>query len=157
MSTRAEQQDLLIAEQFAFQQLVRNVEDAFPEAHADLLNWGRWSDERFPGCPPEYVLPRFLELVGEDEHDREPRSQRELVREAPPNERQAIAMDVRIHNPEFVALWRSILFVNYVWRPVEWERPGVVLANRGRPDQKRGIQPASYLEQLRGALERLSA
>lgn len=146
MASRGERQVLLLAEQLAFAHQVRAIEAVHQGIHSDLLDWGRWGQERFPGRP-ELARPAIWDLPGEYDPGLDPEATPESPEE-PINEKRAIELDTTINDlGSFPTLWARILYVNYVWRPVEWVRPEVVL--------RRGMPNESYLRQLHLAIEGL--
>lgn len=139
---------------------VRAIEALYLDVHKDLLEWGRWGRERFPGSP-RLMLSGVWVLAGEPDPNRDP--------DAPPaprphtfDELRIIALDSRINAYGFPSLWVGVLRANYVppklkhtsaqHIPPEDQRPGSVVYRCG-DHAKRGIDPENYIEQLSNALD----
>lgn len=143
MATRAERQVELLAQQIAFQHSLRAIESVHADVHEALLDWGRWGRDRYPGRP-EIARPAIWEMPGEP-----PEWAEDVVPEAPEapiDEKRVLELDAVINAMEtFPTLLAKLLYVNYVWRPIEWERPLIV-----------HVAEESYLLQLHHALTRLA-
>ncbi len=145
---RADKHVIQLAENFAFAYQVRAIEAVHQAIHDDLLQWGRWGQEQFPGCPPEHERPSIWDMPGEGDPDRDMEAVPEPI-DPPINEKRAIELDAKINDlSAFPTLWARVLYVNYVWRPVEWVRPEVVI--------RRGISTDNYLRNLHAAMDYLA-
>lgn len=139
---------------------VRAIEELYHEVHKDMLEWGRWGRERFPGRP-RLMLSGVWVMAGEDDPNRDPNA---VPTHKPEkfDELRIISLDSRINAYGFPALWVGILRANYVppklkhisavHIPPEYQRPGSVVFMNG-DHAKRGIDPETYIEQLSNALE----
>lgn len=135
---------------------VRAIEELYHDVHKDLLEWGRWGRERFPGSP-RLMLSGVWVLVGEPDPNRDPT--------APPAQRmptfdelRIFELDARINAYGFPSIWAGVLRANYVPPKLkhgsalhvlpEYQRPGSVVYR-----DKRGMDPETYIEQLSNALD----
>lgn len=139
---RAARQIERLSEQFAFQHSLRAIESVHAQVHDILLQWGRWGKDRFPGRP-EIARPAVWDLPGAYDPDLDTEAMPESL-EVPICERDVLVADEAINQPEFPAIWVKLLKVNYIWRPIEWDRP--LIARVGQQ---------AYLDQLHRALEEL--
>lgn len=91
---------------------VRAIEDLYADTHQELLEWGRWGRDRFPGRP-RLMLSGIWTLPGETDPDRDPEAA-PVNRPAKIDERMVIALDASINAPDFPAIWQKVLVVNYI-------------------------------------------
>ena len=144
MASRGERQYLLLAEQCAFQHQVRAIEAVHHAIHSVMLDWGLWGRERFPGSP-EIARPALWDMPGEPPERDENDPPAPDIAEEPIDEKRVIELDTRINNLDtFPAIWARLLYVNYVWRPIEWDRPRLAK-----------LSQRAFLQQLHNALEAL--
>lgn len=140
---RAARQVERLAEQFAFQHSLRAIESVHDQIHGLLLQWGLWGRDRFPGAP-EIARPAVWDLPGEHDPGLDPDAV-PIAPEPPIDERAVVVVDARINDRDsFPAIWVKLLKVNYIWRPIEWDRPMIAR-----------VSQQSYLDQLHRALEEL--
>ena len=121
---------------------IRAIEDVYDTVHRELLEWGRWGRERFPGRP-RLMLSGIWTLPGETDPDRDPEAVPES-KQAPIDERAVLILDARINATDFPAVWAKVLQVSYVRRLPEYQRPD---------DAHMGAE--NFIEQLSNALEYL--
>lgn len=121
-------------------------------AHQDLLNWAAWGLQ--DDFAPRLAIPAVWDMPGAPDPDRDTEAPPE-VPPVPVNEKRALEIDKRIHDPEFPAIWRKVLSVHYL--PPKYRnghRCQNALPIWQRPQAAR-CSMDTYLEQLRNALERL--
>lgn len=139
---------------------VRAIEALYGEVHEDMLEWGRWGRERFPG-KPRLMLSGVWVMAGEPDPDRDPNAP--PVHRAPPfDELRVISLDARINAYGFPSLWVGVLKANYIPPKLKHSSALHVLPEYQRPaavmyQDKRGMDPETYIEQLSNALDFLRA
>lgn len=120
---------------------IRAIEELYGDTHADLLEWGRWGRDRYPGRP-RLMLSGIWTLPGETDPDRDPEAV-PTGRPARIDERMVIALDAVINAQDFPALWVKVLKANYI-PPKHCTH---VLPEYQRPGAAR-IGMESFIEQL---------
>lgn len=141
---------------------VRAIEDLYHEVHADLLEWGRWGRERFPGGP-RMMLSGVWIMKGEDDPNRDPCAPPATPRQTY-DELRIISLDTRINTYGFPPIWVGVLRANYVPPKLkhtsaqhvllEYQRPSAVVYRDFKGNSaRRGMDPEHYIEQLSNALD----
>jgi hypothetical protein len=110
---------------------IRALQNDYPEAHAALLNWARWSRDCPPigrGIAPPALWDQFKadeneEYGGNHEIPAERLAQADAKAEAPEkepyNEKEAALLDDRIHGPGGLPVYlKELLRIAYVSRAV---------------------------------------
>lgn len=123
---------------------VRAIEELYGQIHEDLLEWGRWGRERFPGRP-RLMLSGVWTLPGETDPNRDPEAA-PTAKMPPFDELLIFALDTRINSDSFPSIWVNVLKANYVRRIPEYQRPH---------EAKMGQE--NFIEQLSNALDFLRA
>lgn len=131
---------------------IRAIQSMYPEAHEALLNWGRWSRDRY-GIGPrdarcstwQYAKPDAPEEYGEDVPEAL-RTNAEVKAEGPDrepyDERLGVILDERMHGPGGLGVEiRRVLRVTYCSTIPEPQLP-----------RECGCLPHAFKERLSAAL-----
>ncbi len=149
----------------AYAERVRAIEELYDPPHTDLLEWGRWGRERFPGRP-RLMLTSLWVMAGEPDPNRDPNAP-PATPSQPFDELRIISLDARINAYSFPSVWVGVLRANYVPPKLkhssglhilpEYQRPGSVRVPTPNGTVSVGMDPENYIEQLANALEFLRA
>jgi hypothetical protein len=121
---------------------IRGIQDAYPQAHEALKDWGLWSSYRF-GIYPRMARSVIWNMGKQDHRDyadendtgaltpeqkaAHAAAQGEGKAEGPAripfSERVAVEVDIRLHKDDFPAIWRRCLKTAYVHRFPEYQWP----------------------------------
>lgn len=139
---------------------VRAIEELYADVHGDLLEWGRWGRERFPG-KPRLMLSGVWVLAGEPDPNRDTNAP-PATREPSFDELRIFALDARINAYGFPSVWVGVLRANYIPPKLkhssalhilpEYQRPAAVrYVSRGSTHAS--MDPENYIENLSNALD----
>ncbi len=119
---------------------VRAIEELYIDVHTDLIEWGRWGRERFPG-KPRLMLSGVWIMTGDPDPNSDPNAP-PATRMPPFDELRIFSLDARINSYGFPSIWAAILRANYVRQLPEYQR-----------HIEARTQPETYIEQLSNALD----
>lgn len=127
---------------------VRAIEALYDDIHQNLLEWGRWGRDRYPGRP-RLMLSGIWRMPGDGDPDRDPTAA-PSAKPDPIDLRMVETLDARINDPDFPSLWWGILKANYI--PPKYCLH--ILPEYQRPDAAK-TGPENFIEQLSAVLDYL--